>query len=345
MANQWLGGEDPRLVPIEAELGMLRLDGDAPLPDQLHALAELLGAARVVIASITTGALGLGLEHWRAVLAPAGLRELVEALLATPIPGAAPFEPASVDARSRNRAFDLGAWLDRDAPGTWQDSPLAREVGAPLGLATPHAVGALVYDGDVLLGWFGAVLPEPPTSRQLDMLDSLVPVVHRRLLIERTLRSASRQERALAAALDQLGAAAFVLGPTGAICETNAVARAVLADRHAEILGALADVFAGRASALPFELRPIANGAGWLAILRASTVDERIAEAVAVASVRWNLTPRQRDVLDLVARGHANATIGACLGVSERTVELHVSALLDRAGVDNRASLVSRVLS
>jgi DNA-binding NarL/FixJ family response regulator len=60
---------------------------------------------------------------------------------------------------------------------------------------------------------------------------------------------------------------------------------------------------------------------------------------------RWQLTPRQGEVLGLVSRGLANATIAAALGCGDRAVELHLTALFDRAGVESRAALVARVLT
>ena len=345
VASRWLAGEDSRLVQIEAELGMLRLDDHTAIQGALHTLAEVLGAASVVVASFSTGAVGLAIEHWRAAYAPPSLRARVESVISRSIRRGMGADPAQVDVRSRNRAFDLVAWLEHDAPGTWEGSPLLHDVRAVLGLHSPRVAGALVYEDDTLLGWFGAVLSAPPTDRQLDTLDTLVPVMQRRLGVERILRSANRQRAALAAALDQIGEAAFVLGPTGAICETNTVARALLANRRDEIVRALADTFMGRETSLELERRPIGPDGGCLATLRASTFDERIGEAVAIVAAQWSLTPRQRDVLDLVVRGHANSTIADWLGVSTRAVELHVTALLDRSGAENRASLVSHVLT
>ena len=48
------------------------------------------------------------------------------------------------------------------------------------------------------------------------------------------------------------------------------------------------------------------------------------------------LTPRQRQVLELIAEGLDNSQIAARLGVSERTARAHVSAVLERLGVANR---------
>ena len=48
------------------------------------------------------------------------------------------------------------------------------------------------------------------------------------------------------------------------------------------------------------------------------------------------LTPREREILDLVARGQANKEIAAALGISERTARTHVSHVLRKLGVSSR---------
>ena len=53
------------------------------------------------------------------------------------------------------------------------------------------------------------------------------------------------------------------------------------------------------------------------------------------------LTPRQLEVLELVARGKTNKEIAAVLSRSEGTVEVHVTNLLRKYGASNRAGLVA----
>ena len=50
------------------------------------------------------------------------------------------------------------------------------------------------------------------------------------------------------------------------------------------------------------------------------------------------LSPRERDVLELVAQGLANKQIARRLGITERTVKAHVGSLFRRIGVTDRTS-------
>jgi DNA-binding NarL/FixJ family response regulator len=51
------------------------------------------------------------------------------------------------------------------------------------------------------------------------------------------------------------------------------------------------------------------------------------------------LTPRQREVLQLVAEGRSGKEIAASLGISLKTVEFHKSALMDELGLRSTAEL------
>lgn len=57
---------------------------------------------------------------------------------------------------------------------------------------------------------------------------------------------------------------------------------------------------------------------------------------------QWALTPRQVDALRLLVSGLGNKDIAVQLGISHRTVEIHLSAVLQKSGVETRAQLLSR---
>ncbi len=57
------------------------------------------------------------------------------------------------------------------------------------------------------------------------------------------------------------------------------------------------------------------------------------------------LTPRQREVLQLVAEGKSNKEIAAALSISPKTVEFHRNNLMDELGVRTTAELTRYALS
>lgn len=66
------------------------------------------------------------------------------------------------------------------------------------------------------------------------------------------------------------------------------------------------------------------------------------ASAPPLAGRAGAITPRQRQVLQLLARGLPNKDIGRELDIAERTVKLHVQALFDLLGALNRTHAVMR---
>ncbi|AFZ67317.1 response regulator transcription factor [Deinococcus peraridilitoris] len=55
-----------------------------------------------------------------------------------------------------------------------------------------------------------------------------------------------------------------------------------------------------------------------------------------------SLTPRERDVLSFLARGHSNKEIARELGLSPDTVKDHLGRLFAKLGADDRLSLLNR---
>lgn len=63
-----------------------------------------------------------------------------------------------------------------------------------------------------------------------------------------------------------------------------------------------------------------------------------------VAGPAETLTPREREVLELLASGLSNRAVAARLGISEHTAKFHVASVLAKLGAANRADAVRRAL-
>ncbi len=61
-------------------------------------------------------------------------------------------------------------------------------------------------------------------------------------------------------------------------------------------------------------------------------------------SERVRLTPREFDVVRLVADGRSNDEIASTLGIGAKTVETHLARLFDRLGIASRTELATRAV-
>jgi non-specific serine/threonine protein kinase len=97
------------------------------------------------------------------------------------------------------------------------------------------------------------------------------------------------------------------------------------------------------------------RGAAW-AEGRRMTMDDVIAHALEettpaaasgeqVRAVRDRLSPREREVLGLVAQGRSNREIADALIVTEHTAKYHVAQLLNKLGAGSRAEAVTRAVA
>lgn len=57
------------------------------------------------------------------------------------------------------------------------------------------------------------------------------------------------------------------------------------------------------------------------------------------------LTRREREVLQLIAKGHSNREAGEQLGISQRTIEVHRARVMEKFGARNAADLMRIVLT
>jgi DNA-binding NarL/FixJ family response regulator len=90
-------------------------------------------------------------------------------------------------------------------------------------------------------------------------------------------------------------------------------------------------------------VRAVAAGDVLLSPAVITRLVERFARRAAPDGDGWStLSPRERDVAELVARGLSNAEIAAALVVSEATVKSHVAHVLTKTGLRDRVQVVVR---
>jgi DNA-binding CsgD family transcriptional regulator len=140
----------------------------------------------------------------------------------------------------------------------------------------------------------------------------------------------------LAVALEAIGAPSFIADAHGRVLHANDAGRRLWEADPAGTGELLAAAPSGRTGE-GVETAQLDCLPAWLLVLRGQPADARLARVTRT----WGLTPRQADVLRLVAQGHTNKTIAADLGCAEVTIELHVSAILRKAHVDRRAALTA----
>jgi FixJ family two-component response regulator len=75
------------------------------------------------------------------------------------------------------------------------------------------------------------------------------------------------------------------------------------------------------------------------------TARARAAQRAAIAARHDTLSPREREVMDLVCAGHANREIAAILGLSIKTVEVHRARVMEKMAVDSLADLIRASLT
>lgn len=73
-----------------------------------------------------------------------------------------------------------------------------------------------------------------------------------------------------------------------------------------------------------------------------NALDDFLPTALPTQPTLGDLTPRECEVLELVAQGLDNGTIGIQLGIAERTVRNHVSMILSKLRINSRAQAIVR---
>ncbi len=240
------------------------------------------------------------------------------------------YDASRPEPRQRNRALRYEDLDDSRGAGT-----ALRPIICRLGLGSHDQIRVLICDGPSLLAWVGGYRRGSFGPSEKIALQFLVPGLRRRLRLERQLGEQQLRAAALPVAMEAISAPAFLLDGHGRVLHANAAGRALL---EVDRVAALADLRTGVGYSVA---RVEASGqrAFALAVRQAAPVD--VAPKVVEASRRWGLSPREGQVLALLARGTANKTIASALRVSEGTVEAHVTHLLHKAQAESRAALVA----
>ena len=138
----------------------------------------------------------------------------------------------------------------------------------------------------------------------------------------------------------------------GALPDTGARAVVALADddRPARALRGMLlrgwAIVSPEASAAELRAATTAAAQGF-AVLPAAVATRLLPERVPLSDVGLaespeSLTPREREVLELLAHGLSNRQIGERLGISEHTAKFHVASLCGKLGAVSRTEAVSR---
>ena len=148
----------------------------------------------------------------------------------------------------------------------------------------------------------------------------------------------------LRAVLHAMPVAALVLDSHRRIILANEAGRA-LAEEAPETPSQVANSSAERQTKGPIHVAEFAVGqcGTYRLVLHLRYIAGGLERSEKLAA-QWKLTPRQKDVLSLVAQGARNTAIAARLGCSLSMVEAHVTALLQKAGCSRRTQLIARYL-
>lgn len=87
-------------------------------------------------------------------------------------------------------------------------------------------------------------------------------------------------------------------------------------------------------------LRAVVRGETWLSASISRQSVEGYARRMGAGDETGGLTPRQREVLSLIARGRSTKEIAFDLGLSVKTVEAHRAQIMQRLGIRDVAGLV-----
>jgi DNA-binding CsgD family transcriptional regulator len=331
-----------KLRELQAELAIVRTTEASVISTLAPRLADLLGVTTVMVYRHEERE-GLVTTPEGSEVGLPGLLQAVDSLLAGQSPiGWTGYNPLRPDPFDRNRVR-----LRHEIEAHFKGEPrLPKLLFARFGLSRDDGARVVVCDGASMVGYVALFQKSAFEARQLDATRRLIPALRRRLVLERTLSAAPTSRAIMLAALEAIAAPAWVVGAWGVIEHANAAGQGAMQRDRARTLERLTAVTRGIA-VVGLEATPV-RGRGerdaFLVIERLAFEASGPAARVEARAAKMELSARLAEVYGLVVRGLSNQSIAAELAISQRTVEQHVTAILERAGVESRAALISQLL-
>ena len=150
----------------------------------------------------------------------------------------------------------------------------------------------------------------------------------------------SRLDPALVEAIRYIAVPAFVVSAHGDILTMNPAGHAWLEQVPVR---SMALTRAGGPDPELFRVTKSCGGNRVYSLVVLRHVEERAAELR--VPTRWGLTRREHEVAACIVRGVTNQQIAVELGCANATVERHVTSILRKANVENRASLIVAIMT
>ncbi len=328
---------EERLNALTHDLAILRPDAPSPLARVADELGELMGGHGFTYQPV------LGPDGWRFEWLhgrgpTAGIADGIHALWNDHgTDDNAFYSPGRPEASQRNEVLRPADLVSEEH----YCSVPAYDLFETLGVHRMDQLRVLLCDGPVLLGWLGGFREERFTEREHELLQRLRGPVLERLRLERVLSGTVPMGFALDAALGAVPSAAAIVDDAGSVLFANEAFWSLGLDPRT-LARSLAEAMRARRPHPRWHLRRVDERGCpryHLALHRRPIGYDEQLERRARA---WNLTPRQTEVLEHVVLGRANKEIAMALGCALRTVEVHVGAVLAKAGCDRRVELIAR---
>jgi DNA-binding CsgD family transcriptional regulator len=329
-----------RANELQAELGALREGAPHTFSWLAPALRDLLGAEKAILCSYAPEDDHIFIEDAETPGISAEFKVAANRFLKNcPIRFTA-FNPLRPEPWQRNRTLTFAELAKVVDP---RGVPIF-EVYKQFGMATFDQARVLVCEGASLLAFVGIVQSTLIDVRQRRLLTRLIPALRRRFGAERLLTNGRATKLMFDAALEEISGLAFVVSERGTVLEANSVGVAWLA--HEGVAGRRALREACRnplhVASQEFRVTKVTSPGVATRFLVVKRDEPRLEHSAKEAGKRWGFSARENDVLTHLAEGMTNRSIAAALAISERTVEVHLTSMFDKAQVESRSELVAK---